>query len=53
MSNYSLVVTGADLQRLQIEVNEALEGYEARIEALEAKLEAKSKPVAKETKKAA
>ena len=55
MSNYSIVVTGMDLQRLQEEVNEVLATFEARVEALEAaaapkpKASSKTKPKVEET----
>jgi predicted component of type VI protein secretion system len=48
--NYSIVVTGQDLQRLQEEINVILAGFEARVEALEAKAapKAKASPKGKE-----
>ena len=49
--NYSIVVTGQDLQRLQEEVNEVIQGFEARLEALEAKSALKPKTSSKTTKK--
>jgi len=49
--NYSIVVTGADLQRLQEEVNGVLEGFEARLKELEAKPAPKAKASSKTTKK--